>query len=193
MPANPNTNDSEGSIAMTTHKLRLPQDYRFHTNDNEWVYFSGIVETSEGKEFGIMFTIFQFSGMGRNYSYPAMLGISDPEAARFYSSRSNWQGGTLDSTADGLPLIEAGDSAFRWNSPDDLYIASVMNAADRTESAVEMNMQPTQGVLIHGEDGFIPMGDGIPSGYYSLANLLPTHGTLGIGDQQLLSIAICDS
>jgi predicted secreted hydrolase len=59
-----------------------------------------------------------------------------------------------------------------------------MKAADGIAISVEMRMQPTQDVLIHGEDGFIPMGDGIPSGYYSLTNLLPTTGTLGIGDRQ---------
>jgi predicted secreted hydrolase len=184
MVANSSGNDNKGPTEMTSHKLNFPQDYRFHTNNNEWVYFSGIVETSTGKEFGLMYTIFQFSAGGGSYSYPTMLGISDPETARFYGSRSNWQSGTLGSTADGLPLIEAGDSAFRWNSSDDLYIASVLNASDLTAIAVEMNMQPTRDVLIHGQDGFIPMGDGIPSGYYSLTNLLPTNGALRIGDQQ---------
>ena len=113
-----------------------------------------------------------------------MLGVSDPETSRFYSSRSGWSSGTLASTADGLPLIEAGGSAFRWHSPDDLTIASRMNAMDGTRIAVEMKVKPTKDILIHGEDGFIPMGDGIPSGYYSLTNLLPTTGTLGIGDRQ---------
>jgi hypothetical protein len=39
-------------------------------------------------------------------------------------------------------------------------------------------------ILLHGEDGWIPMGDGIPSGYSSLTNLLPTNGTLRIGERQ---------
>jgi len=181
---NASTRDCGGPKEMPTHKLKFPRDYRFHSKANEWVYFSGVVETNAGKEFGIMFTIFQFSGMGRNSSYPVMLGISDPETARFYSSRRNWQSGTVLSTADELPWIKVGDSVFRWNSPNDLYIASVMNASDKTEFAVEMNMQPTRDVLIHGEDGFISMRDGIPSGYFSLTNLLPTNGTLRIGDQQ---------
>jgi hypothetical protein len=158
----PSRKDPEGPTAVTTHKLDFPKDHRFHTNANEWVYFSGVVDTSAGKEFGVMFTIFQFSGGGDRFAYPAMLGISDPESERFYDARSSWQSATLVTTADGLPLIEAGDSVSRWHSYDDLYIASTMNTRDGTEIAVEMNMRPTQDVLIHGEDGYIPMGMGFP-------------------------------
>jgi hypothetical protein len=97
---------------------------------------------------------------------------------------SNWQNGTLASSAGGFPLIEARDSKFRWNNPDDLHITSMMNALGLTEIGLDMNMKPTQDVLIHGEDGFIPMGDGNPSGYYSLTNLQPKDGMLKIGNQQ---------
>lgn len=71
---------------MTTHKLKFPQDHRFHTGDNASVYFSGAVETSAGREFGIMFTIFQFPGFGDSFAYPSMEGTPvRHEASRCFS------------------------------------------------------------------------------------------------------------
>jgi predicted secreted hydrolase len=113
-----------------------------------------------------------------------MLGISDPQRSRFYSARISAQGGTAGSTADGLPAIDAGDSDFIWDPADNLYVASTTRTSDGTRISVEMDMRPTKEILAHGQDGYIPMGDGIPSGYYSLTNLLPTQGTLAIGDRQ---------
>ena len=176
-------NDIGGS-PMTAHTIEFPKDHCFHANTNEWVYFSGVVETGEGQEFGVMFTIFQFSGFGGGFTYSSMLGISDPEISKFYSARMNAHTGTVGSTPDGLPAIEAGTSQFIWKSPDNLHIASSVKTSDMTDIAVEMDMTPTRDVLLHGEDGWIPMGDGIPSGYSSLTNLLPTNGTLRIGERQ---------
>lgn len=64
MVTNSISSDHERPIYMNTPKLTFPQDYCFHTNANEWFYFSGVIETSEGKEFGLMFTIFQFPVIG---------------------------------------------------------------------------------------------------------------------------------
>jgi predicted secreted hydrolase len=79
--------DIEGPIEMTANEINFPQDHCFHTNQNEWVYFSGTVETSRGKEFGLMFTIFQFTGFGGRFTYPSMLGISDPSRASMPNSK----------------------------------------------------------------------------------------------------------
>ena len=40
----------EGPVEMTTNEIDFPKDHCFHTDDKEWVYFSGIVETSKGKD-----------------------------------------------------------------------------------------------------------------------------------------------
>ncbi len=175
---------SEGTMQMTPVEIEFPKDHRFHSNRNEWVYFSGTVTTAEGREFGVMFTVFQFpSGAGR-YGYPAMLGISDLETSKSYSVRIPGQNGSAGATAEGLPSIVAGNSKFVWGSNDTLHIGSSTRTADGTGIAVDMKMTPTRDILYHGGNGFILMGDGIPSGYFSLTNLLPTGGTLTIGEQQ---------
>lgn len=57
MVTNPGSKGIEEPIEMTASEIDFPKDHCFHTNDNEWVYFSGIVETSGGREFGLIYTI----------------------------------------------------------------------------------------------------------------------------------------
>lgn len=169
-----NSDTSGMNIEMKVNAVVLPEDHCFHNNvSNEWVYFSGVVETSEGKEFGLMFTIFG--------SFSAMLGIADPETKIFHDKRMGG-GGNAGKTQLGLPDIKSGDSRFLWDPADNLHITSSANASG-VKIAVDIDMTPTKEILFHGEDGYIPMGDNIPSGYFSLTNLLPTKGTLSIGDK----------
>jgi len=180
----PGAKGVEEPAEMNSARIEFPKDHCFHTNDNEWVYFSGVIETREGKEFGLMFTIFQFPGLRGGYFYPSMLGVSDPRIPRFYRAQTWCQNGTVGRTPDGLPWVDAGDSEFIWSSPDNLHLASSASTWDATSLFMQMDLKPTKDILLHGGDGFIPMADGIPSGYYSMTNLVPTNGTLTIGDQR---------
>ncbi len=159
--------------------VKLPKDHFFHDNENEWYYFSGKVETEEGKEFGVMFTIFQFKE-DTGYRYPCMLAVSDIENSKFHDKRIESAPAIMETTPAGLPSIKVGDSQFIWEGEERLHITAKASTMDQSNISVELDMKPGKDILYHGENGFIPMGDGIPSGYYSLANLIPTNGKLTI-------------
>ena len=150
-------------------QLDFPADHSFH-DGIEWVYFSGILKTEEGTEFGFMFTMFQMK-MGSSKFYPVVLAFSDPETSSFYSVENMSMmaiPGTAE-TVDGFPVITSGDSRYELVQSGEVLISSVMD-----ELAMDLTLEPTLDVLPHGEDGIITMGDGIDSGYYSFTNMIPS-------------------
>ncbi len=165
-------------------EIEFPEDHLLHFDNNEWYYFSGVVDTDAGKQFGVMFTIFQFpDGEGR-YHLPVLFAVSDPEISEYYSARTGPIIGASGGTAEDLPAIGSGNSAFTWDPEDNLRISSTLNTEQGGSMSMDIDFTPRKKFLFHGEDGFIPMGDGIPSAYYSLTNLKPTRGTITVGDQQ---------
>lgn len=172
-----NADTSGLEIAMSINAVELPNDHNFHGTNDEWVYFSGVLETDRGKEFGLMYTIFQ-----RPYS--VMLALIDPTVDKLYPAHLFGSGGDVGTTPDGYPdmAVNSGDSKFKWDPINNLYIHSSSNLG--TPISVEINMKPTKEILFHGEDGYIPMGDNRPSGYFSLTSLLPVNGTFTIDNQQ---------
>ncbi|MDQ1258140.1 MAG: hypothetical protein QG656_2749 [Candidatus Hydrogenedentes bacterium] len=157
--------------------LEFPADHGFHSNGTEWLYFSGVLQTDAGNELGFMFTIFQRESLIRSlnegYFYPCILAVSDPAASAFYSKVTL---GLFGSSCfpDGLPLIEAEGGRIACLPSGDFHVQ-----ADIDGLSIDLNLKPAEEVLPHGEDGLIPMGDGIDSGYYSFTNL-PTSGTVSI-------------
>jgi predicted secreted hydrolase len=157
--------------------LNFPADHGFHSNRTEWLYFSGVLQTEAGKELGFMFTVFQreslISSLNKGFFYPCILAVSDPAASAYYSSVTL---GVFGSScfSDGLPSIEAEGGQIACLPSGDFHVQ-----ADMDGLSVDLTMKPDEDVLPHGEDGLIPMGDGIDSGYYSFTNL-PTSGTVSI-------------
>ena len=171
-------------VGWNDNGIAFPQDHCFHANANEWVYFSGKVTLDGTRELGLMFTIFQLTGRGGGYTYPVLLGLCDLEENKFYRAQLFSQAGMAGVTAEGYPSIQSGDSAFVWSDPENLHLSSALETLDSVRLSLELDLSPTREVLLHGEDGFIPMGDGLPSGYYSLTNLAPSGGTIAIDGQQ---------
>ncbi len=158
--------------------LEFPADHAFHFCKAEWIYFSGVVKTSEGKEFGIMFTIFQFGVVPNIFSYPCMLAISDPDTKTYYAEQTSAVFNGECKFIDGNPVITSGTSQCRFLPSDKIQINSAIG-----KLAMDLDLESAKNVLLHGEDGIITMGDGNDSGYYSLTDLLPS-GTLSINSQE---------
>lgn len=169
--------------AVGESEIEFPKDHRLHNNVNEWYYFSGTVETSRGERFGLMFTIFQLLDGQGGFMYPSMMAISDPQTST-YPNGYKMLNVSPGETPDGLPLISSDDASIMWIRPDQLFFTAAMEDKDGTEISATLSMNLTKDILLHGEDGFIPMGDNIPSGYYSLTNLQPTSGIITVDDEQ---------
>ena len=192
-PKDANTSLSENEVAVITTsntqeigdsdsmavKVTLPKDHNFHQVGHEWIYFSGELETTEGKTFGLMYTIFQF---GNGSSYPVMLGIADMDEGITYSTRMGGGNVVVSTNENGLPEIRSGGSEINWAEANKLNIKASTTTSMGVTVGTEMTMEITNDALYHGEDGFIPMGDGLPSGYYSYTNITPTEGKIFIGD-----------
>lgn len=164
------SNDSE-------KKINYSVDHGFHDNNWEWVYFSGIVKSDAGKEFSVMFTIFQQKS-GQIYTYPRILAIFDRSESTLYE---RW-----DSTSTGVNFneskteIELKNARYKMLDNGNVSISGQFSSS--TENfEVDLNLTPTLKPLAHGENGFIPMGDGVDSGYYSYTNMKPS-GSIKIGN-----------
>jgi len=158
--------------------LVFPTDHGFHFNKDDWIYFSGVLKTVEGKEFGIMFTIFQYPLMPRNnFYYPCMLAVSDPDTKTYYAEQSRGFFNGKCEFVDGYPVITSGSSRSTFLPSGKIQISSSIG-----KLAMDLELESTTDVLLHGEDGIITMGDGIDSAYYSLTNLSPG-GNLSINGQ----------
>lgn len=165
-----------GDSKDTEKKIDYSVDHGFHDNNWEWVYFSGVVKNDAGREFSVMFTIFQ-QKYNQKYAYPRILAILDRNNSTLYE---RW-----DSTSTSIRFnqdkteIELDNATYKMLDNGNVAISGQFSSA--TESfEMDLNLTPTLKPLAHGENGFIPMGDGVNSGYYSFTNMKPS-GTIKIG------------
>lgn len=162
-------------------KIDYSVDHGFHDNNWEWVYFSGVVKTQTEREFSVMFTIFQ-QKQNQIYKYPRILAILDCDESTLYE---RW-----DSTSTNVNLIqnkveiELDNAKYKMLDNGDVEINGQFSS--NTDSfGIDLTLSPTLNPLAHGENGFIPMGDGVDSGYYSFTNMKPT-GSIKIGSSSHL-------
>ncbi len=146
----------------------------FHYNRAEWLYFTGIIETSDGKKLGYEVTIFQTSYTERftgKFVYAGHVAVSDPAIPGHFKKEiislpaTAWpvQLGTPEVTINGVSYSAEG-SGFKIS-------------VDSDEIKLDLDLGISGPILPHGEDGLVTMGDGKQSGYYSYTDLTTT-GTI---------------
>ena len=72
------------SCDIAKHPLDFPFDHGPHFNAvNEWWYFTGQVQSQEGKKLGFEFTIFKrLTSVSKGFAYLGHLAVSDPETSK---------------------------------------------------------------------------------------------------------------
>jgi predicted secreted hydrolase len=151
--------------------------HAFHNTRTEWVYYSGVVDTAEGRRFGVMFTIFQMTDkLTGGYFYPGILVILDPESKTYHPQYDLGRGRA--SVTHGVPGADTSVARYAA-SPDGSMSIQGSFSQNKTPLGVDLVLRPTQGPLLHGVDGIIAMGDGLDSGYYSFTDMVP-QGSLSI-------------
>ena len=149
----------------------LPADHNYHANRFEWIYYSGIVETTEDRELGVMFTIFQMrpsstatrllaAGNGGSAYYPVLIAVSDPTGGIHRAEFTVPTRVRIDQV-DGLPALRTHGIGLTI-SPDEQMSIS----CDCRDLQFDLTLRATREPLLHGEDGVIEMGDGNDSGYF---------------------------
>jgi predicted secreted hydrolase len=195
----------EWPIITTDRKIALPADHASHPDYKiEWWYYTGNLDTREGRRFGYQVTFFR---VGVNRTPPnasrwavrdlhmAHFAVSDLKSRRFHvfdrlqREGAGWAGAATDRYAvwngtwsaranpDGSHHLQARDRRDARDREDREVVES--------EVALDLTLTNTSRSMAHGRDGYSRKGreEGNASAYYSLPRLV-TRGTLSIDGQQ---------
>ncbi len=152
----------------------FPKDHGLHFVGSEWLYFTGVVKTDAGKELGYEMTIFQMGNVRwylMDYAYVGHVAVSDLDEKKHYLGEFIAPLYSVK-TAPSKPEVNIGNFSCVYNDPNGFTIA-----ADSNGIKLNLKLKSNQGVLLHGEDGGILMGDDKESAYYSFTDLA-TGGTI---------------
>ncbi len=169
--------------------LQFPQDYGTHPEHRtEWWYVTGWLNTPDGKPLGFQVTFFR-SRTEHDPANPSAFApkqlvighaaLSDPAAGHLlHDQRSAREGFGLAWARTGDTDIKLEDWRMR-RAPDGRYLVSVRGG----ELAFELQLAPTQPVLLEGEAGFSRKGPqaGHASYYYSEPHLAVSGTVTGKG------------
>jgi predicted secreted hydrolase len=183
------TNQKGWVAALPGYQIILPKDhfphYQFRT---EWWYFTGNVETADGRAFGYQLTFFRYGyrppGTGQPVSSRfvindvkfAHFAVTDVSAGKFHFDSRVSRGAYGEAGfADGKRLAWIDDWELDFSNNFRLKAAA-------KDFAIELELTPEKPAVLQGEEGLSQKADGPghASYYYSITRL-NTSGTVKIG------------
>ncbi|MHB1134013.1 MAG: lipocalin-like domain-containing protein [Chloroflexota bacterium] len=186
--------------ALSTRPFVFPADHGPHPEyRTEWWYFTGNLDTPEGRHFGYQLTFFRSalradapergSDWAANQVYMAHFALSDVGGGRFFA-HERFARGALDlAGAQAEPvrvwLEDWSVAEIAEPAPFAGQPALRLRAA-QGEVAIDLLVRPGKPVVLQGERGLSAKGPepGNASYYYSLTRLA-TEGTVTLGGQAL--------
>jgi predicted secreted hydrolase len=179
------------AIALPGYQIALPRDNYPHYNfRTEWWYFTGNLQTADGRAFGYELTFFRHGYRPPGAGEPATsrFVINDVKFAHFavtdiganqfhYDSRVSRGAYGEAGFGQGTKLAWINDWELDWTNNYDLKAAS-------NGYAIDLELEPEKPVVLEGKSGFSQKaaGDGHASYYYSITRLR-TRGTIKIGTE----------
>lgn len=178
------TQDSEGYARVTAPiPLLFPADHGAHSDyQTEWWYFTGNVQTEDGREFGFQLTFFRralappqmrsarTSKWATDQAYLAHFALTDVKEGQYQAFER------LSRGAAGLAGADGKDGLHVW-----LENWSVEQKSDRSyeltvsqeDLGITLNLNDLKGVVMQGDRGYSQKGPdaGNASMYYSLPRL----------------------
>jgi predicted secreted hydrolase len=178
--------------AMGPRKWSFPQDFGAHEGfQTEWWYYTGNLETAEGRPFGFQLTFFRqaVEGSGRNsvsqwrkgQIYSAHFTVSDIQNQKFYEferfSRSGAGLAGVDAAPYGVWLEDWSARSIDKNTVN-------LNAKD-SDVEINIDVENLMKPVLQGDRGFSVKGSGSgnASFYYSLVQQ-PTSGIIKVSGQE---------
>lgn len=178
--------------------LQFPEDHGPHPDyQTEWWYYTGNLETAEGRHFGYQLTFFRralkaqsqdrASDWASNQVFMAHFTVTDVAEKDFYAHERLERGA--------VGLAGAGSNPFSvwledWRvsaiGQDQYQLVASVPADDKTGPlALSLTLVDERGPVLQGDQGYSRKGPdpGQASYYYSLTHL-QSQGTLIIGSQQ---------
>ncbi len=179
------------AIALPGYQIALPRDNYPHYNfRTEWWYFTGNLQTADGRAFGYELTFFRHGYRPPGAGEPATsrFVINDVKFAHFavtdiganqfhYDSRVSRGAYGEAGFGQGTKLAWINDWELDWTNNYDLKAAS-------NGYAIDLELEPEKPVVLEGKSGFSQKaaGDGHASYYYSITRLR-TRGSIKIGTE----------
>jgi predicted secreted hydrolase len=186
------------AYADGSRPLRFPEDFGAHEDfRTEWWYYTGNLQTSEGRPFGFELTVFRVSLLPPTVELPedsewygrslyfAHFAVSDIEAERFYAFERYARPGPGLAGAQGDPYrVWLEDWTITGSEPG-VYALR----ASEEDVALDLTLTDEMGVVLHGEEGYSRKGaDRTNASYYYSQPRLRAGGSVRVdGTEYLVS------
>lgn len=185
--------DTSFRLAQEGYQYEFPRDHGSHDAfRTEWWYYTGHLQTAEGRRFGFELTFFRRaiapdqvetrpSRWSVDQLYLAHLAVTDVTGQRFHFRDRISRAG----------LGKAGAATTRlrvwldqWRAESSEHTDQHRLAAKADGVALSLTLNPAKPLVVHGERGISKKGAGIgqASHYYSFTNLT-TAGSVTIGTE----------
>ncbi len=178
------------AVADGSHPLSFPQDFGAHEDyRTEWWYYTGNLQTPEGRPFGFELTIFRVGLLpptaeapstsewyGRSI-YFAHFALSDIEANQFHAFERYSRPGPGLAGAQSVPYkVWLEDWSITQQSP-----AVYQLQAEQDGIRIDLTLNDEMGVVLHGENGYSRKGKGPGNAsYYFSQPRLRTEGNVQV-------------
>ena len=181
--------------ALVVRPFRFPEDHGPHPDfKTEWWYFTGNVETAEGRHFGYELTLFRIAvappgtGDGRASAwatrqvYMGHFALTDVEGRHFYPFERFSRGAVGLAGAQAAPFRVWLEDWTVAEAPGGLPALQLRAATD--DVGIDLHLRTLKPVVLQGDRGLDRKGAGAgnASYYYSLTRL-ETHGTVRLGGE----------
>ena len=173
---------SSFAMADGSRLLTFPEDFGVHEDfRTEWWYYTGNLQTSEGRHFGFELTIFRVSLLppavelpsdSQWYSrslYFSHFALSDIASEQFYAFERFSRSGPGLAGAQADPYRVWLDD---WNVTETSPGVYRLQAS-QAEVAIDLTLTDEMGVVLHGKDGYSRKGNSVANAsyYYSQPRL----------------------
>ncbi len=184
----------EYARVLESRALRFPEDHAAHdAYRSEWWYFTGNLRNPAGRHFGFELTFFRYamapepvrrqSAWGANQAWMAHLAVTDTGGGQFLAAERF--------SRQALGLAGSRPEPFRvwledWAVFGDSAVIPPLHLRAGTDRAgIELTLNGTKPVALHGHNGLDPKGPepGNASYYYSLTRL-EAAGTIRVEDEE---------
>ncbi len=175
-----------------TYSLRFPTDFGPHLEyQTEWWYYTGNLETNEGRHFGYELTFFRIgmlpqaqaparaSAWATSQIYMAHFALTDVEGSKFHAFQRYARGAADLAGAESQPYQIWLEDWSVEQSGANSYLLAASNEGLR----LELQFADEKGPVLQGNAGYSRKGaDANNASYYYSQTRLVTEGEIQIGD-----------
>ena len=175
----------------------FPADYGAHPDfKTEWWYFTGNLETTEGRRFGYELTLFRSAlrppdpqspdnGWSSRQLYMGHFSLADPETGTFHAFE-RFSRGAMDLAGAVSPPFRIWLEDWTMTAGDPVSLFPLHLQAEEDGVGIDLWLKEAKPIVLQGDQGWDPKGEGAgnASYYYSFTRIA-TEGRITLGEQTL--------